>query len=60
MKQREAAFEDSEFYLLLETGTEDNVLKALDMISEGKMDVTLTSCAEETRGSTYLHYVVGR
>ena len=54
------AFEDSDFYLLLETRSEEKILKALDLITAGKVDVTLTSYQEGTKGWTYLHYVVDK
>ena len=60
VQKYEEAFEDSEFYLLLESGTQENILKALDLITDRKLDVTLRSHADETKGWTYLHYVVDR
>ena len=60
MKDLENAFEMSEFYRLVDGGTEEQLLEALELISKNKVDLRLTSHMESTKGQTYLHFVVNR
>ena len=45
---------------MLEDGSESAVLEALELILQGKVNVSLVSYAEDTKGWTYFHYVVAR
>lgn len=59
-KEKEVAFENSRFFRLIEEGSEESVLQALDLILTNDVDVTLRSNADDTKGWTYFHYVVDR
>lgn len=59
-KEKETAFENSEFFKLTEEGSDESLLRALDLILAGEVDVGLVSSVEATRGWTYFHSVVDR
>jgi len=56
----QSAFENSDFYRLIDEATEDSLLTALELILNQQVDVMLTSQHEESSGWTYLHLVVDR
>ena len=60
MEEHRNAFEDSEFYILMQSGSTESILEALELIEQKKVDVKLTSHQAETKGWTYLHFVVKR
>ena len=60
VNNRRNEFENSEFYQKLELGTWESLEEALDLLAHNKVDVNLCSTVEDTRGWTYLHYIVDR
>ena len=58
ISKRVLAFESTDFYLAVAEGTDESLGKALDLAAT--IDVTLTSTQTETKGWTYLHYIVDR
>lgn len=60
LKHYTDAFEESEFYQQVETGTTESLDAAIAMLGEGKVDLRLKSHKKESNGWTYLHYIVDR
>lgn len=62
-KANASAFENSEFFQLLENGSRESLLRAVDLIQSRNVDVTQRSGGGEDgrrRGWTYLHCAVDR
>ena len=60
MIQMQDAFEESEYYRLLMTGSDESLQEALDLIQARRVNLQLVSRREDTLGWSYLHLTVDR
>ena len=56
----QGSFEESEFYHLIEDGSEAAILKALDLVTQKQVNVALVSHKDGTQGWNYVHYMIDR
>lgn len=59
-KANASAFENSEFFQLLENGSKESLLLAVDLVQSGSVDVAQRSGEDGRKGWTYLHCAVDR